>query len=107
MVHLQSKHTAEVSSRLLMTCTARNDPRSPHPLEIAWYRGDDQLNNTQDGRYEISYLRNTFNNVTIALLTISQIQKDDAGQYGCRVQPGDVSSETTVTVNCKSFLYYM
>ena len=101
MIHqLQPEHMTEVSNQLLLTCTAQNDPDSPHPLEITWYKGDTQLTNGQDGRYQITYIHGA-DNVTIAILTVSRVQKDDAGQYSCQVRPGDVSTETTVVVNCE------
>ena len=98
---LRLEHVTEVSNQLILTCTAQNDPDSPHPLEITWYKGDNQLINGQDGRYRISYIRDELNNLTIAILTVSHVQKGDAGQYSCRVSPGDISSETTVIVKCE------
>lgn len=98
---MQSEHTTEVSSRLVLTCTVQNDPDSPHPLEITWYKGDDNmLSNSQDGRYEISQLSGQ-DNITIAILKVLQVQKDDAGRYSCHISPGDISTETTVVVKCE------
>lgn len=88
----------EVSNQLLLTCTAQNDPDSPHPLEMTWHKDDTQL--TNGGRYRISYVHG-IDNVIIAILTVSRVQKDDTGQYSCRVSPGDISTQTTVVVNCK------
>lgn len=100
MIHeMQPQHVTEVSAqKFLLTCTAQNDPDSPHPLEITWYKGDNQLTDGQ--RYRISYIYAS-GSITISTLTISHVQKGDAGQYSCRIRPGDISTETTVVVNCK------
>ena len=98
MIHqLRPEHVTQVSGQLVLTCTAQNDPDSPHPLEITWYKGDSQLT---DGRYRISYIHGA-DNVTITILAVSSVQKDDAGLYTCRVSPGNISTETTVVVRCK------
>lgn len=100
MVHkMREEHVTEVgASQLVLTCTAQNDPDSPHPLEMSWYKDDTQLH--RGVRYRISNILGS-NGVNISILTISGVQKDDAGQYSCRVSPGDISTETTVVVNCK------
>ena len=97
---MRSEHATQVSNQLLLTCTAQNDPDSPHPLEMTWHKDDTQL--TDGGRYQISSIHG-INNVIISILTISRVQKDDAGQYSCRVSPGEASTETTVVVNCELF----
>ena len=107
MVHqMKAEHVANVSEKLVLTCTAQNDPDSPHPLEMAWYKGNTQLHRGQ--RYTIRNIlaSNIFasNNIIISTLTITDVQKDDAGRYSCRVKPGDISTETTVVVNCKFLL---
>lgn len=100
MIRMRQQYVTKVSTLLIMSCTAQNDQDSPHPLEITWYKGNIQLNDGLDERYIFSYIH-TSTNITIASLTISSVQKDDAGQYSCRVQPGDLSTETEVVVNCK------
>lgn len=102
MVHrMRAEHVAEVSEQLVLTCTAQNDPDSPHPLEMAWYKGNTQLH--YEERYRISNIIGS-NSVNISILTISDVQKDDAGRYSCRVRPGGISTETRVVVNCKFLL---
>ena len=54
----------------------------------------------QNERYQISSEPER-DNIAIVTLEISHVQKDDAGQYSCQVNPGDISTETTVVVNCK------
>ena len=100
MVHkMREEHVTEVgASQLVLTCTAQNDPDSPHPLEMSWYQGDTQLH--RGLHYRISNILRS-NGVNKSILTIPGVQKDDAGQYRCRVSPGDISTETTVVVNCK------
>ena len=102
MVHqMITEHVAKVSEQLVLSCTAQNDPDSPHPLEMAWYKGNSQLHRGQ--RYTIRNILAS-NNITISTLTITDVQKDDAGRYSCCVKPGDISTETTVVVNCKFLL---
>ena len=97
---LESQYVVDLSGTLFIDCTAQNDPDSPHPLELTWYKGDNQLMDGLNERYQITSVPER-NNIAIVTLGISRVQKDDAGQYSCRVNPGDISTETTVVVNCK------
>ena len=94
---MKPQFETEEERQLVLSCTIVNDPDSPHPPEITWYKGDMQL---RDGRYRITNI-NGIGNIFISVLTISRVQKDDAGQYSCLVTPGNISTETTVVVNCK------
>lgn len=98
---LRSEYIVEVSATLWMTCAAQNDEDAPHPLEITWYKGNTLVKNGMEGgRYRISVIR-ARNNIIISNLMVSNIMRSDGGQYSCRVEPGNVRSETIVTVHCK------
>ena len=96
---MRPEHVAELpATKIVLTCTAQNDQDSPHPLEMVWYKGENQLSSGH--RYRISYIHAS-DNVTISILKISDVQKQDAGQYSCLIRPGDISTETMVVVKCK------
>ena len=98
---LRSEYTVEVNTTLWITCAAQNDEDARHPLEITWYKGNTLVTHGMDeGRYLISFVH-AVNNITISNLMVSNMIRSDAGHYSCRIQPGNIQSNTTVIVHCK------
>jgi len=100
IIQKKEKYVAQESSQLVLSLTVQNDPDSPHPLEVTWYKGDNRLSNDQEERYHFSIIHAS-NNIIIASFRISGVQKGDAGQFSCRIQPGNLSAGIELVVNCK------
>jgi len=98
---LRPEYSVEVSSTLWMTCAAQNDVDAHRPLEITWYKGNTLVTHGMDGgRYLISFIH-ALNNITISNLMVTNVTRSDEGHYSCRIQPGNIQSNTTVIIHCE------